>query len=159
MSVSVKGADNVTIYLATGAGDGSTGSPYQSPLGVAVGAQADAPATADTGSFSLVALVKRGLAYLAGINAGAPNGATGQVTVDTTAGGVLVVAARAGRRYVTVENHTATPVFVGLGTGAVTPTTGFLLPGVVGASVTFGACAVKAVVASGTAVVSYAEEY
>ena len=89
---------------------------------------------------------------------GAANLATGQVTADTTAGGVAVCAARPTRRLVTLTNLGTTDVFVG--TGTVTAATGALLAGVKGATLTLGVTgAVKAVTAGGTQAVSYAEEY
>ncbi len=84
--------------------------------------------------------------------------ATGQVTVNTTAGGVLIAAARATRREIVVTNTGTVPVY--LGNSGVTTTTGHLLPGIKGASVSLrwtGALYGKT--ASGSQVVTYAEEY
>lgn len=60
MSLSIKDGAGATKVLATGAGDGSV-TPFQSPVSVAVGAQADAAASSDTGTFSVLSLVKRAL--------------------------------------------------------------------------------------------------
>ena len=84
------------------------------------------------------------------------NIATGQGSVTTTA--AQLVASRTGRRTVTVENTGTTPVYLG-GSG-VTSTTGFLLPGVAGASLTMSfSGALYAVTASGTAAVTFYETY
>ena len=84
--------------------------------------------------------------------------ATAQVTVDATAGGVVLCAARVGRRSVTVTNLGTADVFVGVGT--VTAANGELLAGVKGSSQTYlYAGALKAIVASGTQAVSVREEY
>lgn len=81
---------------------------------------------------------------------------TNQVSV--TSAGVLIVAARDPRNSVTVENLGTVAVY--LGNSGVTTTTGFLLPGVVGASVTFPfAGAVYGVVASTSQSVAFAETY
>lgn len=85
------------------------------------------------------------------------NLATNQVSVAATA--TLVVAARAGRDSVTVENHGTTDVYVGSSSG-VTTSTGILLPGTKGAAITLSySGAVYAIVATGTQTVSYAEGY
>lgn len=100
--------------------------------------------------------ITNGVAVLAQV--GAANLANGQVTVGTTVGGDVVAAARATRRTLTVVNHGTTAVY--LGSGTVSATNGVLLAGVVGASATFGVTgAVKAIVASGTQVVSFSEEF
>ena len=68
------------------------------------------------------------------------------------------MASRTGRRTVTVENTGTTPVYLG-GSG-VTSTTGFLLPGVAGASLTMSfSGALYAVTASATAAVTFYETY
>jgi hypothetical protein len=56
---------------------------------------------------------------------------TNQVSVDTTAGGVLLAAARPGRRKLVVVNHGTTAVY--LGAAGVATTTGVLLHGAAGA--------------------------
>jgi hypothetical protein len=89
---------------------------------------------------------------------GAANVGTGQVSVDTTSGGVTVAAARGTRRQLTIVNHGTTDVYVGV--GSVTTSSGILLPGVKGAALTIDTTlAVKAIVASGSQSVSYLEEY
>lgn len=65
---------------------------------------------------------------------GKGNFATAQVSVDTTAGGTLLAARRDGRSAVTIINHGATPVFVGI--KGLTGANGARLPGVEGASIT-----------------------
>lgn len=92
------------------------------------------------------------------IGAAGSNGsvATAQVSVASTA--TLVAAARAGRGAVIVTNLGAVAVY--LGAAGVTTTTGTLLPGVVGASVTIPtSAAVYGVDATGTQAVSVAEVY
>lgn len=82
--------------------------------------------------------------------------ATSQASVASTA--TLVAAARAGRNAVTVENLGTVAVYIG-GAG-VTTSTGFLLPGVVGASVTIPtSAAVYGVDATGTQAVAVLETY
>ena len=89
---------------------------------------------------------------------GAANVATGQVSVDTTSGGVTVAAARVTRRSITIVNHGTTDVYIGV--GSVTTSNGILLPGTKGAALTIETTlAVKAIVASGSQIVSYLEEY
>lgn len=90
--------------------------------------------------------------------AGAGGLATAQVTVVSTAGGTLVAAARAGRRSVTVTNNGT--IAVSLGGSGVTTSTGVVLPGVVGASVTFLFSGnLYGIAASATDSVSVAELY
>lgn len=82
--------------------------------------------------------------------------ANGQVSVTTSS--TQVVAARATRKAVRITNLGTTDVFIGV-TG-VTTTTGDLLVGTKGASVTiFTSAAVFAVVGTGTQSVSFMEEY
>lgn len=84
------------------------------------------------------------------------NLATSQVSVGTTA--TQVVASRAGRSIVTVVNTTTTDIY--LGAAGVTTSTGILLPGTKGASVTLQYTgALYGIVASGTATVTEAETY
>lgn len=84
--------------------------------------------------------------------------ATNQVSVDNTAGGTQIVAARAGRQSVVIINHGTTDVYVGA-TG-LTTSTGALLPGVKGAALTItGEAAVFGIVATGSQTVSYVESY
>ena len=92
------------------------------------------------------------------VQAGAAHIANGQVTVDTTSGGVQIVGTRSTRRCVTIVNLGTTDVWVGAGT--VTASNGQLLLGVKGASVSLDTtAAVKAIVASGSQDVSFLEEY
>lgn len=60
MTLSIKDAAGASQNLATGSGDGGA-TPFVSPTATAVGAQADPAATTDTGTFSLLAFVKRAL--------------------------------------------------------------------------------------------------
>lgn len=79
-----------------------------------------------------------------------------QATVSTTSG--VVVAARAGRKAVTIINEGTTAVRLGAGT--VTTAASILLPGVLGASITLeSAAAINGIVASGTATVSFIETF
>ena len=87
---------------------------------------------------------------------GTANFAPTQVSATTSA--TAIVAARPARRTLTLENTGTTPVY--LGGAGVTAATGFLLPGVAGASVTFSyAGALYAITASGTAAVAAYELY
>lgn len=92
-----------------------------------------------------------------GSGAGGPgNLATAQVSVGTTAG--LIAAGRTARQTVTVVNTSTTDIYIG-GSG-VTTSSGLLLPGVKGASLTLAFTgALYGVVASGTATVTEAETY
>jgi len=89
-------------------------------------------------------------------NLGAGTLATGQVSVGATA--TAIAAARAGRHQITVTNDSTTDVFLG-GLG-VTASTGVMLPGTKGASVTLPFTgALYGIVASGTETVSFTELY
>jgi hypothetical protein len=89
---------------------------------------------------------------------GAPSVANAQVSVGTTVGGDTIVAARTGRRSVTIVNHGATAVYVG--TGTVSIANGFLLPGVAGAALTINTtAAVKGITGGGSQTVGVLEEY
>ncbi len=81
---------------------------------------------------------------------------TAQAIIGATP--TLIVAQRAGRDTVVIENHGTTNVF--LGNGSVTVSTGLLLPGVVGASVAIETTeAIYGIVATGTQAVSSVETY
>jgi hypothetical protein len=81
---------------------------------------------------------------------------TGQISVATSA--TQIVAARAGRKEVTIANHATTAVYIG--GPSVTAATGLLLAGVQGQGITItGAAAIYAVAASGTETVSFLEVY
>lgn len=85
-------------------------------------------------------------------------GTLGHAQVSVTSGGVKVCPATASRRKVTIINHSSTAVY--LGASGVTTSTGVLLPGTVGAQVSFVVTAdIFGVVASTSATVSYYEEY
>lgn len=89
---------------------------------------------------------------------GATNLATGQVSIDTTSGGVEIVASRATRRSITIVNHGTTDVF--LGTGTVASNDGILLPGIKGAAITMNVIeSINGIVSSGSQTISYVEEY
>jgi hypothetical protein len=82
--------------------------------------------------------------------------ATAQVSVGTTA--TQIAALRAGRGSVTIENEGTTAVRIGI--AGVTTGNGFLLPGVVGASLTLQTtAAVFGIVAAGTQTVSVLETF
>jgi hypothetical protein len=81
---------------------------------------------------------------------------TAQATVGTTP--TLIVAARAGRDTVIIENMGTTSVF--LGDANVSATNGLLLPGAVGASVALETTdAIYGITVSGTQAVCAAENY
>jgi len=82
--------------------------------------------------------------------------AAGQFTVSTTAG--IAVPARAGRSAVTITNLGTTDVFIG--PSGVTATTGHLLPGIKGASITVPtSAAIYAIIAAGSQAVSYLDTF
>lgn len=83
---------------------------------------------------------------------------TNQVSVDTTAGGTLIAAARPGRGSITVINEGTTVVRIGdLG---LTTSTGAYLAGVAGASITLSTqAAIYGITGSGSETVSYIESY
>lgn len=84
--------------------------------------------------------------------------ATNQVTVATTVGGTQIIPARIGRSAVTITNFGTTDVY--LGNSGVTTTTGSLLVGTKGASVTIPtSAAIFGIVATGTQAVSYTETF
>ncbi|HWR15177.1 MAG TPA: hypothetical protein VN577_10130 [Terriglobales bacterium] len=93
----------------------------------------------------------------ASTNAGAANGASGQVSIATTA--TSIVSARATRRSIKITNLGTTDVYIGFSSG-VTTSTGDLLLGSKGSFVSFPtSSAVYAIVASGTQSISYSEVY
>ena len=99
-----------------------------------------------------------------GQSLGAANFATGQVTLTTT-GGAIIVPARlggitVGRVSVTIVNQSSTSVALGP-TAGVTFTTGQVLPGVVGASITIATTAAVygSLQSAGTALLTYHETY
>jgi hypothetical protein len=80
----------------------------------------------------------------------------GQISVTATT--TQVVAARSGRKEVTIVNHATTAVYIG--GASVTPTSGLLLAGVQGEGITIsGGAAVYAITASGSETVSFLEVY
>ena len=117
------------------------------------GSSSPAPTALCDGSNHL--LVDMGAPLPAGSNligsvatAGAANFAPASETITTTP--VLIAAARSGRSSVTVESNSTTPVYLG-GPG-VTASTGFLLPGVAGASLSINfAGALYGVTSTGSA--------
>lgn len=91
-----------------------------------------------------------------GGSSSAANFTPNQVSVTNTA--TQIVAARTGRATLTIENTGTTPIYVG-GAG-VTTSTGFLIPGVAGASLTVAYTgALYGITGSGTAAVSEYETY
>lgn len=90
-------------------------------------------------------------------SAGSANLATGQVSVANTA--TLIAALRSGRQAITIVNTAATAVYLGNSTG-VTTSTGTLLPGIVGASVTMNTqSAIYGISATGSETVTEFETY
>lgn len=152
-----------------------------------VGARADAAASSDTGMFSIIALIKRGLQNWTTLLARVPalgqgtmaasmpvvlasNQSTLNVTtvpvaasiatgqVSVTTSATLIVAARSGRKSVIIINEGATDVR--LGVSGVTTGNGVLLYGQKGAGqVIDGGAAVYGIVGSGSQSVSYVEAY
>lgn len=91
-------------------------------------------------------------------SAAAPPGTFTPAQVSVGATATLIAASRASRALLTVVNTTTTAIYLG-GSG-VTTSTGQLLPGVVGASLTVpGTFALYGIVATGTATVTEAEVY
>lgn len=87
---------------------------------------------------------------------GFANIATNQVSVALTA--TQIVPARSGRGNITITNTGTNPVYIGV-TG-VTPATGHLIPGVVGASFSFPTQSAVFGIATGTAqTVTYLETF
>lgn len=124
---------NVDVTQASAAADGST--RVAGVDGAAVSSNTNPVATRDYG-FSNIAV--------------------NQVSVQLTS--TQIVAARSSRGAVTITNHGTNPVYIGTGTASAT--TGLLLPGVVGASVTIPSNAQIAGIATGAAqTVSYLETF
>ena len=83
--------------------------------------------------------------------------ANGQVTVDTTAGGVTVCAARDTRKTVLIRNLSTT-INIYVGTGTVSSSNGMLVKA--GEAIVIGTtAAVKAIAASSSVSAAYIEEY
>lgn len=82
--------------------------------------------------------------------------AQGQVTVDTTVGGVTVAAARDTRKSIVIVNRGTVAIYVG--TGTVSSSNGFLLNAGDGISISTTA-AVNAIAASSSSTAHYIEEY
>jgi hypothetical protein len=89
------------------------------------GQRADAAATTDVGTFSLISLFKRLLVKLTTWMAGAANVATGTATAGVASG--VLVAARATRRKISVSNTHATDA-AWIGPGVVSAANGYSLP-------------------------------
>jgi hypothetical protein len=145
------GTPNASVVSVQGIGGGTAIAVSNASLPLPTGA-----ATSAAQASLLTAL---GTPLQAGglVNVGSPaNVSTAQVTVVTTA--TLVAASRSGRQTVTIENTGTTAFYVG-GAG-VTAATGFLVPGVLGASLTLSVTgAIYAITASGSAAVSEYETY
>lgn len=123
----------VDITPATSAADGST--RIAGVSGTAISSATNPTATRDYGFGNI---------------------AVNQVSVQLTS--TQIVAARSSRGAVTIVNHGTNPVYIGTGTASAT--TGLLLPGVVGASVTIPSNAQIAGIATGAAqTVSYLETF
>lgn len=58
MSIPYKDATSTTAYLATSAGDGSSGNPFKSQASVGIGTPADTAATDGTSSWTMISLLK-----------------------------------------------------------------------------------------------------
>jgi len=163
-----------------GGGGGSTVSVSNFPAtqavswsGQSVSLGGTLPAFAATPTFNLASAIPAGANLIGAVNLdlggvaisqGNPvpttesyaNIATGQVSIASSA--TQIVAARAGRKEVTIVNHATTAVYIG-GSG-VTATTGLLLAGVQGQGITVtGAAAIYAIAASGSETVSFLEVY
>lgn len=111
----------------------------------------------DTVETLLAAPTPAGTQTIGSVGVNSPTSiAAGQGTVTTTA--ASLVAARTGRKTLTIENTSAVAFYVGP-TG-VLATTGLLVPGVVGASVTVdSAAAFFAITATGSATASFLETF
>lgn len=81
---------------------------------------------------------------------------TNQVSVTSSA--TLVAAARPGRQSATVENTGTNPLYCG-SNASVTTGTGMLLPGILGAAVTFETSASIYCIGVSTQIVSYMEVF
>ena len=93
------------------------------------------------------------------ITDGSTNIITNQVSVDTTSGGKLIVAARTGRVDVTIVNGSGGKT-VYLGASGITTGTGLELVGIEGAAITIStAAAVYGIVGAGSQTVSFMETY
>ena len=131
------------------------------------------PAFAATPSFQLASAIPAGASLIGAVNLdiggatvsqGNPvpttetysNIAAGQVSVASTA--TMIVAARTGRKEVTIVNNSTTAVY--LGVSSVTSSSGLLLAGVVGEGITItGGAAIYGATATGSETVSYLEVY
>lgn len=82
--------------------------------------------------------------------------AQNQITVDTTAGGVTIAAARETRKSILVVNRGAVDIYIG--TGSVTTSNGFLLRQNDGIKLETTA-EVKGITASSSSTAHYTEEY
>jgi hypothetical protein len=104
-----------------------------------LGAKADTAASTDTGAFSLIALVKRGLQSLTSIVtaiqgtltaniAALPKSSTSNVPSIATGAGT-VISANASRKLWSIQNVGTNPLFVRLGASASTTVFHFILKG------------------------------
>jgi hypothetical protein len=148
-------ASNPLPVTGGGGGGGGGGGPVTAASGAyALGSIVDLGTGASPGAYTTNGYLA---ALKAGVTIASPaNFTPGQASVGATA--TLIVAARTGRNTVVIENTGTTPVYLG-GPG-VTTSTGLLLPGVLGASLTLPvSAAIYGVVASGTQTVTEAETY
>lgn len=83
------------------------------------------------------------------------NIATGQVSCGT--GATALVPINMNRAAITIENTTATPIYLGVST--VSAVTGHLLPGVIGASITLSTSAAIFCIAGSAATVTFIEAF
>ena len=132
------------------------GSPAQETGNLATIAANVSTATNQTAANTTLASILAKLSAALATTETYANLATAQVSVAATA--TLIVAARTGRKEVTIVNHGATAVY--LGPSGVATTTGQLLAGVAGEGITYsGGAAVYGIAATGSQTVSVAEVY
>ncbi|OJW76311.1 hypothetical protein [Spirosoma sp. 48-14] len=122
----------------------TTGNASLADLNTAIGVKADAAATTDTGSFSILAFIKRSLANWTTLQAKLPSALiSDRLPVDLppmqssithtagtiTAGGTAqqAVAAQAGRKYLFIQNVSDTPMSIRFDGTDATASTGILL--------------------------------
>lgn len=151
--------DTNTTGVATAANQ-TTGNTSIANVNTAIGAQADAVATTDTGTFSLLAFFKRLLQGITSLISNTGQGTTttvGQTSVDTTPNGVVIGANPANRRQITMYSPISNTVAIYIRPTSVTTANGFILnPGM--AFVDDTQAVWHAVVASVTSTMSWAEE-
>jgi len=162
------GAKQDTAIAGLAAIDGKLGASLPLPTGAATSAKQDtsnaalgAPADEaySTGNGTIVGLLKGIYAKLASLLSPGTI-ATGQVSVATTVGGTQIVAARAGRKSVTIRNLTGSDKIY-VGNSGLTGANGALgALAVVGDGITIdGSQAIYGIVATTAQTVSYLENF